>query len=201
LKALAPKDSRQTSANPTANGGLSASLWIARFSELWGRSQKTRRNSGREYTDTRQSPAGSDAAEHGPLPCLLSEHFVEGWLEGYILSGRHGLLLELAVQNQKDGSRATPMSSVSIIGTSQTGGGHSDAAHLKDRSHESDATRHLPRKARGDCMESLGPAHRTYRSAVNRSRRAQRPPASRTFEGTEFHKSVNQPIAARGPDL
>ena len=35
-------------------------------------------------------------------------------------------------------------------------------------------------------MESFGPAHRAYRSAVDRSRRAQRTPAWRTAEGTEL---------------
>ena len=29
---------------------------------------------------------------------MLSEHTVEGWLEGYILSGRHGLIKQIACQ-------------------------------------------------------------------------------------------------------
>src|SRR5947207_15036400 len=35
---------------------------------------------------------GGELAPNGRVMEMLSEHTVEGWLEGYILSGRHGLL-------------------------------------------------------------------------------------------------------------
>ncbi len=35
---------------------------------------------------------GGELALNGRVMETLSEHTVEGWLEGYILSGRHGLL-------------------------------------------------------------------------------------------------------------
>jgi xylulose-5-phosphate/fructose-6-phosphate phosphoketolase len=35
---------------------------------------------------------GGELAPNGRVMEILSEHTVEGWLEGYILSGRHGLL-------------------------------------------------------------------------------------------------------------
>jgi xylulose-5-phosphate/fructose-6-phosphate phosphoketolase len=35
---------------------------------------------------------GGELAPHGRVMEILSEHTVEGWLEGYLLSGRHGLL-------------------------------------------------------------------------------------------------------------
>ena len=35
---------------------------------------------------------GGQLAQNGRVMEMLSEHTVEGWLEGYILSGRHGLI-------------------------------------------------------------------------------------------------------------
>ena len=35
---------------------------------------------------------GGELAPNGRVMEILSEHTVEGWLEGYVLSGRHGLL-------------------------------------------------------------------------------------------------------------
>jgi xylulose-5-phosphate/fructose-6-phosphate phosphoketolase len=35
---------------------------------------------------------GGELAPHGRVMEMLSEHTVEGWLEGYLLSGRHGLI-------------------------------------------------------------------------------------------------------------
>jgi xylulose-5-phosphate/fructose-6-phosphate phosphoketolase len=35
---------------------------------------------------------GGNLAPEGRVMEMLSEHTVEGWLEGYILSGRHGML-------------------------------------------------------------------------------------------------------------
>ncbi len=35
---------------------------------------------------------GTDIAPDGRVMEMLSEHTLEGWLEGYILTGRHGLL-------------------------------------------------------------------------------------------------------------
>jgi len=35
---------------------------------------------------------GGNLAHEGRVMDTLSEHTVEGWLEGYVLSGRHGLL-------------------------------------------------------------------------------------------------------------
>ena len=35
---------------------------------------------------------GGEFAPNGRVMEMLSEHTVEGWLEGYVLSGRHGLL-------------------------------------------------------------------------------------------------------------
>lgn len=43
-----------------------------------------------EYFDEDQD--GGNLAHAGRVMEILSEHTVEGWLEGYILSGRHGLL-------------------------------------------------------------------------------------------------------------
>jgi xylulose-5-phosphate/fructose-6-phosphate phosphoketolase len=34
---------------------------------------------------------GGELSPNGRVMEMLSEHTVEGWLEGYILSGRHGL--------------------------------------------------------------------------------------------------------------
>jgi xylulose-5-phosphate/fructose-6-phosphate phosphoketolase len=35
---------------------------------------------------------GGNLAPAGRVMEILSEHTVEGWLEGYLLTGRHGLL-------------------------------------------------------------------------------------------------------------
>lgn len=43
-----------------------------------------------EYFD--EDSDGGNLAHEGRVMEILSEHTVEGWLEGYILSGRHGLL-------------------------------------------------------------------------------------------------------------
>lgn len=43
-----------------------------------------------EYLD--EDEDGGNLAHEGRVMEILSEHTVEGWLEGYILSGRHGLL-------------------------------------------------------------------------------------------------------------
>jgi xylulose-5-phosphate/fructose-6-phosphate phosphoketolase len=40
----------------------------------------------------REDADGGELAPNGRVMEMLSEHTVEGWLEGYILSGRHGLL-------------------------------------------------------------------------------------------------------------
>ena len=35
---------------------------------------------------------GTDISQDGRVMEMLSEHTLEGWLEGYLLTGRHGLL-------------------------------------------------------------------------------------------------------------
>jgi phosphoketolase len=37
-------------------------------------------------------PMAANFPPHGRVMEMLSEHAVEGWLEGYVLSGRHGSL-------------------------------------------------------------------------------------------------------------
>ena len=36
---------------------------------------------------------GTDIAPDGRVMEMLSEHTLEGWFEGYVLTGRHGLLI------------------------------------------------------------------------------------------------------------
>lgn len=43
-----------------------------------------------EYLD--EDKDGGNLSHNGRVMEILSEHTVEGWLEGYILSGRHGML-------------------------------------------------------------------------------------------------------------
>lgn len=74
LAELAPKGDRRMGANPHANGGiLLRDLKMPDF---------------RIHTVTVPSPGAVDGQV---LDSMLSEHQCEGWLEGYLLTGRHGL--------------------------------------------------------------------------------------------------------------
>jgi hypothetical protein len=40
-------------------------------------------------------PVDEHLSQHGRVLEMLSEHMCQGWLEGYLLTGRHGLFLLL----------------------------------------------------------------------------------------------------------
>ena len=52
---------------------------------------RSARRSGLVSISTRM-PDGGELFPNGRVMEMLSEHTVEGWLEGYIFSGRHGLI-------------------------------------------------------------------------------------------------------------
>ncbi|MEJ2217480.1 MAG: phosphoketolase family protein [Gemmatimonadota bacterium] len=117
LKALAPKGDRRMSANPVANGGLlrrpldmpdfrdyaidiespgnTMAGAVPRLGEflrdVMRRNMHNFRVFGPDETQSNKLQAIYDAGK-GRVMEMLSEHTVEGWLEGYILSGRHGFI-------------------------------------------------------------------------------------------------------------
>lgn len=74
LAELAPKGERRMGANPHANGGML--LRDLRMPDF------------RDYATT--VPNDEWLAPTGRVMEMLSEHQCEGWLEGYLLTGRHG---------------------------------------------------------------------------------------------------------------
>ncbi|KAH7146979.1 XFP N-terminal domain-containing protein [Dactylonectria estremocensis] len=108
LRALCPDSNRHMSVNPIANGGqLRKPLKMPNFKDyaikfLWdviAANQTNFRLFGPDETESNklggyfeEDENGGNLAKAGCIMEMLSEHTCEGWLEGYILSGRHGLL-------------------------------------------------------------------------------------------------------------
>ncbi|MEJ2105758.1 MAG: phosphoketolase family protein [Acidiferrobacteraceae bacterium] len=92
LRSLAPSGERRMSANPHANGGL-----LLRDLRVVGPDEtaSNRLTALFEVTDrdwmARREPDDDHLAPDGRVMEILSEHTCQGWLEGYLLTGRHGL--------------------------------------------------------------------------------------------------------------
>src|ERR1039458_2426724 len=110
LAELAPKGERRTGANPHANGGIGDTHVLGPFLrdvEKLNHEQHNFRVFGPDETlsnglealfeqTKRQWDAATMRSEEFLAPAgrvmeMLSEHQCEGWLEGYLLTGRHGL--------------------------------------------------------------------------------------------------------------
>ncbi|OBT52013.1 hypothetical protein VE04_08233, partial [Pseudogymnoascus sp. 24MN13] len=111
LRELPPKGNSRMSANPVANGGLLRKpLHIPDFRDyaiddkknvpVFGPDETQSNKLGRIYeagkkvwmAETFEEDAdGGNLAFAGRVMEMLSEHQCQGWLEGYLLTGRHGL--------------------------------------------------------------------------------------------------------------
>src|SRR5487761_2000357 len=84
LKALAPKGNRRMSANQHANGGLMRKALHMPDCKDYAIAVT------KPGTILPENADGGELATDGRVMEMLSEHTLEGWLEGYLLTGRHG---------------------------------------------------------------------------------------------------------------
>ncbi|KAJ5575314.1 hypothetical protein N7450_009213 [Penicillium hetheringtonii] len=113
LRELAPTGNSRMSANPVGNGGILRGMAnMAKFlRDVVGKNKDNFRLFGPDETESNklaevykagkkvwmgdyfdEDKDGGNLSPDGRVMEILSEHTCEGWLEGYILSGRHGLL-------------------------------------------------------------------------------------------------------------